>query len=162
MGHHADPDRPTAAVVLLSLICGAWYSLSMQPINNMPPTEWPKVTVGGKPFLMRFTSASMLLLADWGVPVKNIGAWEESMRANGRGLAADAREAFSMLGIFDENGDWEPLVQHPAKTMAKLVGDEYSKIIGAYNTAMAKVVPPATQSPEPEAKSEGTQTEKVN
>lgn len=128
----------------------------MSPIVNTPPTEWPKVTVGGKPYLMRFTSASMLLLSDWGVPISNITAWEESLRANGRALSVNAREAFAMLGVFDENGDWEPLAQHPAKTFAKLVDGEFQKIVAAYATAMAKVAPPVAPSPAPEASNEGT------
>lgn len=127
----------------------------MQPITNMPPTEWPKVTVGGKPYLMRYTSASMLLLSDWGVPVAKIQEWQNSLNESGRALSANVKLALATLGNFDAVGDWEPLNQDPLKTVAKLVGDEMAQLMQGFAAAMAKVAPPAKPSPEPEAASQG-------
>ncbi len=131
----------------------------MQPIVNVPPTEWPKVTVGGKPYLLRYTKASLLLLSDWGVPVGNSVKYQEAMQRSN--FAMNVKGALALLGNFDATGDWEPLDQHPARTMGKLIDGELETIIAASSVAMEKVVPPATPSPAPEAKSEGTE-EKVN
>jgi hypothetical protein len=134
----------------------------MQPITNMPPTDWPKVTVGGKSFLMRYTSASLLLLADWGVPVGKMQEWQSSLNESGRAFSANVKLALATLGNFDSSGEWEPLDQNPLKTIAKLVDGEMATLMQGFAVAMAKVAPPATPSPAPEAKSEGTPQTPVN
>lgn len=134
----------------------------MQPIVNTPPTDWPKVTVGGKQFLMRYTSASLLLLSDWGVPVGKITEWQNSLNESGRAFSANVKLALATLGNFDSFGDWIPLDQPPLTTIAKLVDGEMATLMQGFAAAMAKVAPPATPSPAPEAKSEGTPKDPVN
>lgn len=134
----------------------------MQPISNLPPTDWPKVTVGGKPFLMRYTSASLLLLADWGVPVGKMAEWQTSLNDSGRAFSANVKLALATLGNFDSDGDWAPLDQSPLKTIAKLMDGEMTTLMQGFAATMAKVAPPATPNPAPEAKSEGTPNEPVN
>ena len=120
----------------------------------MLPIAYPRVTVGGKSFEMRYTQASLYLLQLWNIPAVTMVEWLKKENAEGRAAVAQLQIAASTLGNIDAHGDWEPLALEPLKLAARLLPGEWGDIAKGFIECMAKVSPPTESIPAPEAKSE--------
>ncbi len=66
------------------------------------PIEYPRVTVGGSPYQIKFGFAAWVKLDSWGLNKDIIAEW-----FSGRKLAVMISLAAAGLGSYDDSGDWK-------------------------------------------------------
>src|SRR4051812_20753041 len=114
-----------------------------------PPTAFPKVTVGGLPFEMRFTlSSSFALEQNSKIPAQELSQWI--------GAQVDKRFFASMLLTMTSsmlgnvvNGQWVPQPMDPAQFANQCTASEWQNIMGLYTEAMQKVAALVQQALQP-------------
>ena len=119
--------------------------MSTQPIS---PVTYPVVAIGGKPYELRFTTASMFLLERWGVNPAKFDGWYKHGLANSPNDTIQHLVA-AMAGTVDgATGDFIPLGIPPLQLAARMKAPEWAAVVKAYAEGMVKAAPAAEAPPQ--------------
>lgn len=112
-------------------------AIAANVITN-PPTAFPKVTVGGESFELRFTlTSSFFLEANCDIPAQDLVEWIDGLVAKKHLASMLMTMSGAMLGN-EVNGKWKATPMLPQDLASSVTTVEWAAIMGIYNEALSK------------------------
>lgn len=107
----------------------------MTNLAALPPLSHGNVTVGGKPYCVKFTNATIYLLSTQGIDYNSILVDLNKLFAGNRGIEAMTKLGAASIGQFDAARKFVPLGWSPLELASQLEEGEYA----AFTEAVWKV-----------------------
>ncbi len=112
--------------------------IAANAITN-PPAAFPKVTVGGASYEMRFTlTSSFFLENECNIPAQELVDWIGAKVSKNHISTMLMTMSGAMLGN-EVNGKWKPSPMSPSDLTGLVTSTEWSTIMGLYTDAISKV-----------------------
>lgn len=115
--------------------------------NGTPPIEWPRISVAGVEYVLRFSCGAIYRLESMGIDATNPQGTNQPMH-----------QLFAMLACTlgrEENGRWQTIQLKPEEIADAIPPEDLPRINAAIQEARIKVpqvetpaIPPASSEPE--------------
>ncbi len=116
----------------------------MSPIGNgqTPPIDYPRVTIGGVTYVLKFSAGALYRLEKYGLDPANIRHLIETELNEGRRVMLICRLLSACLGTPLEGGRWKPIGVDPEE-LADLIHDpkELAAIDAQLTQSLKKAAP---------------------